>query len=290
MPLLFPLFDFFENLQYIIASVNSETRGPMDRSAMQTKVQKIFNFLKTDPLAGGTVLLLLTAAVHGLALFWGGILERDSVTYITAAVRWADTGEYIVPHFPPLPCFIIKSFYQMGLPPEVAGRAFSFLCSLPLPFVAYSFAMKAAGSRPLARYGAFMTVFHPLLLSVSAFPMRDSIYVLLAGLVMVAGIEALKKPSFRAWSLCALWTGAALCCRVETLEFFLLFPLLVFVRVLQKAYPLKKGFCCLLFYWFCAGAVWFLLVWGTGGRACLEAQYENYIKGKLILLRERWNV
>ena len=286
-PLL--LFDFFEELKYIIASANSETRWIMERSAIQTKVHKIVHFLKTDPLAGGTVLLLLTAAVHGLALFWGGVLERDSVTYITAAVRWADKGEYIVPHFPPLPCFIIKCLYQAGLSPDAAGRLFSFLFSLPLPLVAYCFAVKATGNRTLARYGAFMTVFHPLLLYVSTFPLRDSIYVLLAGLVMTAGIDALKNPSLKAWSFCALWTGAALSCRVETLEFFLLFPMLVLVRVLQKAYPLKKGLCCLIFYWFCAGLVWFLLVWGTGGRECFDAQYDNYIRGKLILLRERWN-
>ena len=277
-------------MQYIIALVKTEASQIMDRSAIQTKVQKIFHFLKTDPLAGGTVLLLLTAAVHLLALFRGKVLERDSVVYITTAVRWAADGVYVVPHFPPLPCFIIKSLYQMGLPPEAAGRAFAFLFSLPLPFVTYIFAMKATGNKRLARYGAFMTVFHPLLLYISVYPLRDSIYVLLAGLVMIAGIDALKAPSFKSWGLCALWTGAALSCRVETVEFFLLFPLLVSVRVLQKAYPLKKGLCCLLFYWFCAILVWFLLVWGTGGRECLEAQYENYVKGKLILLRERWNV
>lgn len=262
----------------------------MELSTMQKKLQEFFLFLKTDPLAGGSALLLLTGVVHLATLFWAPVLERDSVTYITTAVIWAEKGEYIVPHFPPLPCFIIKVLYQLGLPAEFAGRLFSFLFGLPLPLVAYCFALKATGNRRLARYGALMTVFHPLLLSVSTFPLRDSAYVLLAGLVMVYGIDGLKNASFKDWGICALWTGAALCCRVETLEFLLLVPLLLGVRILQKAYPFKRACCCLLLYWLCTGAVWFLLMLGTGGQKSLEAQYDNYVRGKLILLRERWKI
>lgn len=260
----------------------------MKNIQMWKTANRWFRFLKTDPYAGTAGLLLLTAAVHLLAFSWMPTWERDAVTYVTASAHWAATGKYILPFFPPLPCYMIKLLIQMGLSPAMAAKCFCFLTGLPIPLLGYLITMKAIGNRQTARYTAFMLIFHPMLIYFSVQPIRDSAYILFIALLLTAAVDAVKKQTLAPWLLCALWTAAAWACRYETLEFFLVLPLVLLLRVWQKGYPWKKALLHPVVYGVCSLILWIGLTLATGGKELFESQYNTYIKHKLTLLAERW--
>ena len=251
-------------------------------------VKKCYRFLKTRQGVFFSWLLLLTAAVHLTAFALMPVLERDSVAYVTTAAYWAETGKYLQPHFPPLPCFFIKVLIQAGFAPEFAGKCVSFLAGLPVPVLAYLITMKSVGNRKVARYTAFMVIFHPMLIYFSVLPLRDSVYILFISLLILAALDAVKKQSPGAWLLCALWTAAAWTCRYETLEFFLVLPLVTALRVWQKGYSWGKALLHLFIYGICSIVLWAGLTLAVGGKDVFICQYNTYIKNKLILLAKRW--
>ena len=262
----------------------------MMKSQVANAVIKCYRFLKTDRIAGCAGVLLLTAAVHLGALSLVPVWERDSIAYVTAAAHWSATGEYLLPVFPPLPCFIVKVLIQLGLQPETAAKCFSFLTGLPVPLLGYLIAMKMTGNRRVARYTAFMLIFHPMLVFFSVQVLRDSAYVLFVSLLTLAVVDAVKKQTLVSWLLCALWTAFSWACRFETLEFFLLLPLVAAVRVWQKSYPWKKALLHLTTYWICSTVLWIVLTVATGGREVFLSQYNTYIKHKFTLLVQRWKI
>ena len=253
-------------------------------------VSKGCRFLKTDQTAFFSCLLLLTAAVHLIAFTWMPVLERDSVAYVTTAAHWAETGEYLLTFFPPLPCFFIKVLIQAGFSAELAGKTVSFLAGLPVPLIAYLITMKAVGNRRTARYTAFMLVFHPMLIYFSVLPLRDSVYILFVSLLLLAAIDAVKKQSMKAWLLCALWTAASWACRYETLEFFLVLPLVTALRVWQKSYPWKKALLHLFVYGVCSAVLWVGITLAVGGKQVFVSQYNVYVKKKFVQLGKRWKI
>ena len=293
------VFPFFRNLLLIgngdiLLSIGFMKNNLWCKGAFMTKfqwktaVKNCYCFLKTDRLAGAFGLLLLTAAVHLWAQSLVPVWERDSITYVTAATHWAATGEYLLPEFPPLPCFMVKVLIQLGLQPETAAKCFTFLTGLPVPLLGYLIAMKMTGNRRVARYTAFMLIFHPMLIYFSVQPLRDSAYILFVSLLTLAAVDAVKKQTVVPWLLCALWSAFSWACRFETLEFFLLLPLVAAVRVWQKSYPWKRALLHLMTYWVCSIVLWIVLTVATGGREVFVSQYNTYIKHKLTLLVQRW--
>lgn len=253
-------------------------------------VKKYCHFLKTDQVAFFSWLLLLTAVVHLIAFTWMPVFERDAIAYVTTSAHWAEKGEYLLPVFPPLPCFMIKVLIQMGLAPEFAGKLFSFLTGLPVPLLGYLIAMKAIGNRQVARCTAVMLIFHPMLIYFSVLPLRDSAYILFISLLLLAALDAVKKQTLLPWLLCALWSAASWACRYETLEFFLVLPLVAALRVWQKSYPWKKALLHLFVYGICTVILWVGLTLAVGGKEVFVSQYNTYIKYKLILLAKRWKI
>lgn len=251
-------------------------------------IQKICFELKSRPLAGAAALLLLTAAVHFWAFSWVPYGERDSIRYLTGAIRWAEQGHYDLFVFPPLPCFLMKVLIQMGFSPDTAGRIYSFLPQLFIPLASYILALRLTGNRRLARYTGIMLIFHPLLIKFSIEPLRESVHVLLILLILISGHAALKTQKLLPWLSCALFTALGWCCRFETLEFVALAFIALFILLLQKRYKFCKAVCHFGAYFLCTVALWALLIVATGGKECFKFQFENYILNKWTLFVLRW--
>ena len=249
---------------------------------------KIYTEIKKNPLRETAALLLLTGAVHLWAFTWAPVISRDAIAYLAAAARWAENGVYDYFYFPPLTCFLIKLFIQMGFSPETAGHIYSFLTGLFIPAAAYIFALATTGNRRLARYTAIMLIGHPLLVFFSVEPLRDGLYVLLTLLLLTAGVTGLKTQKLGPWILCGVLTAAAWCCRFEALEFTALAFLALLILVIQKRYSFVKAVCHFLLYLFLCGTFWALITFAAGGRECFKYQYDNYILNKWNLFVQRW--
>lgn len=253
-----------------------------------TFVKKFCSDLKSRPIPGAAALLLLTGAVHLWAFTWGVYGARDCIRYLTGAIRWAEQGSYDLFYFPPLPCFLMKLLIQLGFSPDTAGRIYSFLPGLFVPLAAYIFILRTTGNRRLARYASIILIFHPLLLSFSVMPLRESLYVLFVLLILISGHAALTTQRLLPWLSCALFTALGWCCRFETLEFVALAFIALFILLLQKRYKFCKAVCHFGAYFLCTVALWVLLTVATGGRACFKFQFDNYIFNKWNLFVLRW--
>jgi len=219
------------------------------------------------------VLLFLASAVMRLVAWdWAPLLERDSVVYVNAAAVWAETGKYIVPQFPPLPCYLIKLLIQLGMAPEAAARFYSFLPGCLVPPVAYVFAMEALNNRRLARYAAVFCVFHPTLIVFSIMPIRDSLYVLLAGVSLWTGLLALRSRQTRLWILCACCCALAWCCRHEGMELLVLAFLGLAFELFRKRYTWRLAACHFLLFCLIMPAVWFGVSYAAGGAEPFRVQ------------------
>lgn len=249
-----------------------------------------YSALKSRPLPGAAALLLLTGCVHLWAFSWCPYVSRDSVRYLTGAIRWAEQGSYDLFHFPPLPCFLMKLLLQMGFSPEAAGNIYSFLPGLFVPLASYVFALKASGNRRLARYTSVMLIGHPLLLAFSVEPLRESLFILLALLIMICGITGLKEQKLLPWFYCSVFTALAWCCRFEALEFVILAFFVLLLNFLQKRTPFRKAAAHFTVYLVCTILLWGVFTVATGGVKCFNYQFENYVLNKWNLFLVRWKI
>lgn len=213
------------------------------------------------------VLVFAAAAVMRLIAWdWAPLLERDSVAYVNAAAVWAETGKYPVPQFPPLPCYLIRLLIQLGMAPESAARLYAFVPGCLVPVAAYLLAVEATGSKRIARYAAIFFIFHPTLLFFSVMPIRDSLYILLAGVALWIGLRAVRSRETGLWIAFAGCAALAWCCRHEGMEFLVLAFLALVIEVLKKRYPLRRAAFHFLLVLLIMPTVWFEIGFLTGGR------------------------
>ena len=219
-------------------------------------------------------LFLAAAAVVArlIAWSWSPLLERDSVGYVNAAAVWAATGKYVTPQFPPLPCFLIQLLIRLGLEPETAARLYAFLPGCLVPLMGYAVALESSGSRRVARYAAVLLLFHPMLLYFAAEPMRDSLYILLAGGALWAGIRALRSRLIRCWLLFGCLCGLGWTCRHEMLEFLPLTVIGLVIEVWRKRYAWPRALLHFLIFIAVTGLLWFGITLSLGGKTTFDAQ------------------
>ena len=211
------------------------------------------------------LVFLASAAMRLVAWDWAPLLERDSVGYVNAAAVWAATGKYVVPQFPPLPCYLIKLLIQLGMAPESAARLYAFLPGCLVPVAAYLLAVEATGSRRIARYAAVFFIFHPTLLFFSVMPIRDSLYILLAGAALWIGLRAVRSRQTRLWIAFACCGALAWCCRHEGMEFLALALLALTFELFKKRYPLRRAALHFLLVLLIMPTLWFAVGYLTAG-------------------------
>lgn len=253
-------------------------------------IKKICSALKSRPLPGAAALLLLTGAIHLWAFSWSPYAERDSIRYLTGAIRWVEQGSYDLLALPPLPCFLIKLLIQLGFSPDTAGNIYSFLPGLFVPLAAYVFALRLTGNRRLARYTAIMLIFHPLLVMFAIKPLRESLHILLILLLFISGHAGLKTQKILPWLTCALFTALGWCCRFEAVEFIVLAFIALTVLTIQKRYAFTKAIYHFGVYFFCTFLLWALLTAAFGGKECFKYQVDRYIIKRWKWTVQRWKV
>ena len=211
------------------------------------------------------LVFLASAVMRFVAWNWAPLLERDSVDYVNAAAVWAETGKYIVPQFPPLPCYLIKLLIQLGMAPESAARLYAFLPGCLVPVAAYVLAAEATAGRRIARYAAVFFIFHPTLLFFSVMPIRDSLYILLAGVALWIGLRAVRSQETRLWIGFACCGALAWCCRHEGMEFLILAFLALVFESVKKRYPLRRAALHFLLVLLIMPTLWFAVGYLIGG-------------------------
>ena len=236
----------------------------MEKTTFIARIGTVREFL-LKPQVFLVLVLIASAVMRFIAWDWAPLLERDSVGYVNAAAVWAATGKYTVPQFPPLPCYLIKLLIQLGLAPETAARLYAFVPGCLVPVVAYALAMESTGNRRIARYAAIFFIFHPTLLFFSVMPIRDSLYILLAGLSLWIGLRAVRHQETRLWILYACCCALAWCCRHEGMEFLPLTALILFIELIRKRYTWRKAALHFLLVLLITPTLWFTIGFLTGG-------------------------
>ena len=171
----------------------------------------------------------------------------------------------LVPQFPPLPCYLIKLLIQLGLSPEAAARLYAFVPGCLVPLVAYALAADTTGNRRIARYAAIFFVFHPTLLFFSVMPIRDSLYILLAGISLWTGFLAVRSQRTWLWILFACCGALSWCCRHEGMELLPLAFLVLVFELFSKRYSWGKAALHFLLVLLIMPTLWFSIGYLTGG-------------------------
>ena len=236
----------------------------MEKTAFFAGIRGIGEFC-LKPQVFPVLVFLASAVMRLVAWEWAPLLERDSVGYINAAAVWAATGKYPVPQFPPLPCYLIKLLIQLGMAPESAARLYAFLPGCLVPVTAYFLAVEATGNRRIARYAAVFFIFQPTLLFFSVMPIRDSLYILLAGIALWIGLRAVRSRQTRLWIAFACCGALAWCCRHEGMEFLALALLALTFELFKKRYPLRRAALHFLLVLLIMPTLWFAVGYLTGG-------------------------
>ena len=218
------------------------------------------------------LVLAASAAMRFIAWGWTPVLERDSVAYINAAAVWAETGKYIIPQYPPLPCYIIKLLIQLGMAPETAARLYSLVPGSLVPLVAYAIAFETTRSVRIARYTAVFCIVHPTLFFFSAMPIRDSLYIRLAGVSLWLGFLAVRDRLTRLWVLFACSSALTWCCRHEGVELLPLTAVCLVFELLRKRYPWRQAAFHFLLFLVIMPTLWFFLSFAAGGAEPFEIQ------------------
>jgi len=243
----------------------------MEKKTFSAAIGRIREFC-LKPRVFLLLVLAASAVMRLIAWDWTPVLERDSVAYINAAAVWAETGKYIVPQFPPLPCYLIKLLIQLGLAPETAARLYAFVPGCLVPLAAYAIALETTRNARVARYTAVFCIVHPTLLFFSAMPIRDSLYILLAGVSLWIGFLAVRDQETRLWVLFACCSALTWCCRHEGVEFLPLAAVTLAFQLCRKRYPWRKAALHFLLFLLIMPTLWYFLSFAAGGAEPFNVQ------------------
>ena len=118
-----------------------------------------------------------------------------------------------------------------------------FLGSL-LPGIIYLIANEVCRSRRIALASALLIALNPPMIELAVEPLRDTVYLFFAGLVICFLIFCIRRQKWYLWGITGVFLGMAFLTRYETLEFFPLAGICWGIAICRKTMDWKKLLIC----------------------------------------------
>lgn len=204
-----------------------------------------------------TVFALTVAAGLTLRIVYSRLeptICPDGPTYIELAGQWLADGVCPEHDYLPLYTWLMTLLMRCGLDGHAAGVWINLAAgTLFIPLV-WRLVLAVTGHREAALAAALLAATHPQAIDLAIHVQRDALYLLLAGGVLTAGLEAIRKrPGYAHWALAGALLAAGLFTRYETLE--LLVPILLYWPLAALAGSLRRKEALLGCGAFCAALV-----------------------------------
>jgi 4-amino-4-deoxy-L-arabinose transferase-like glycosyltransferase len=240
------------------------------------------------PWLGPISILVLSLGVRLAWLLAGPkVIESEGVYYARVGENLAAGRGLVGIHemglqllYPPLYSSLIAVGVWLGLSAELAGRTISLLAGTALPVVCYLLAKKLYGAAA-GWCAGLLAALHPLLISVSAAVLTESLYLTLATVAVYFMVGALGPGARRPVIAAGIALGLAYVCRPEGFILALLFAATIVV-VNRRA--LKSGLAraALLLSVFSIFAVPYIgFLWRETGRPRFEAKTADGVRWAL---------
>ena len=225
------------------------------RTGFSAVFQKMLNPCLTNKSEKRSILLCISLLVFAaslalrllkLALDPG--LMRDSSLYLAWADNWFQTGNHLHDILgdptltPPLAPWTIKTVMAYGFNADISGRAISLFLGSLMPVAGFLFALKLCGKIRIALLTTFLLVVHPDLVTYSVQPLRENVYLFFIGALLTMIVDAVHDNSAVKWGICGIPLSLAFFSRYETMEFFLIIPLIILTLFFLKRIKLKQVF------------------------------------------------
>ena len=212
-----------------------------------------------------TGILIVSFSLKITCLCLDPVVSRDGSLYIRFSQIWFDTDSFQCVaeelqeqerEIPQLPLFLIKSLMHLvGLSAEVVGIWLNLVLGTLTPLFAYGIACEVTRRKDIALVSAFLIAVNPSMNTLAHEVQRDMIYLFFIGLLLWLIAAGIRRQKWKYWLLGGFTCGCAILTRFETLEFFGLVPLLLFLQCAGKYCSWKKGICY--------GGLFFLSLFGS---------------------------
>lgn len=212
-----------------------------------------------------TIILLLSFFLKISALFHDSTVSRDGCYYLFLATQWYEKGSWesvlsISCNLqPPLLFYAIKCMMQLGFSAEVAGFSISVFLGALTPLFAYAIAKEITNDQTVSLFSAFIFAINP---SVNAFSIeiqRDAAYLFWVGAIIWMLILGIKRRRVSYWILGGVFLGFSILTRYESVEFFAIVPICLFVLSIKKYFSWKEALVFGgIYFSFCIGCIVFL--------------------------------
>lgn len=194
---------------------------------------------------------LLALAVRLLSLRLEPALSRDGCLYLELIQVWHDTGSLdgVLKHWPefwipPFPLYLMLLVMKCGFSAYLSGVGVNIFLGSLLPGIIYLIANEVCRSRRIALASALLIALNPPMIELAVEPLRDTVYLFFAGLVICLLIFCIRRQKWYLWGITGVFLGMAFLTRYETLEFFPLAGICWVIAICRKTMDWKKLLIC----------------------------------------------
>lgn len=178
-----------------------------------------------------TIFYLILISIFGLGirsflLMQGHTLSRDSIQYVQEAEQWHSEGSLKINSNslrPPLFIYLIKNLMRWNISAENAGLAINLVMGVLLIPAVFLLTKLLVNDNLVALGAALLAAVHPNLVEFSCEIQRDCLYLFLCGLFCCFLLLGAQKKHWYWWCLGGVTLALAAFCRMEALEFLVIF-------------------------------------------------------------------
>lgn len=166
------------------------------------------------------------------------ILPRDGITYCRWAENWVFFGKKESDDnigVPPLYIFQVACLVRCGIPTSAAATGINICWGILAVVVLYGVAWELWRRYELALGAALLAAVHPMLIEMSAKPLRESSYFFWLVLSVWLAIAAVKHSRFWLWAPAGGCVILATLTRLEGMELLVLGGIYLFWSMLRQA-------------------------------------------------------
>lgn len=180
-------------------------------------------------------LFIISLLFRYVKLFFDPLLMRDATYYLVLSEHWFFENDWTsIPYNdnytePPLMFWAIKVAMRSGFSSEICGRALNIFLSSFFPVIVYSIAQNILKRKQISLISAIIVLVHPNIASYSVQPIRENMYLIISGILILCQIKALIQRSSLLFFISGILLSIDLFCRLESIEFI---PLIILSSVI----------------------------------------------------------
>ena len=180
------------------------------------------------------------------------VQPRDSYKYEWVIALWEETGEISDQiTFFPLSLWILKTPYHLFRYDIMKGGIIiNILLGVLIIFFSVIIADRIFENKYVVACVGLLVATHPMLVRFSCTFLRENTYLFFSVIAFSCFFHYYIRPKFFSVFLCSLFSALAFLCRLESLEVFAIFAVVIGLLLCKRKIKLGKAVCHTVFFSF----------------------------------------